>query len=193
MRKLKQQLLLLAFPLGMAVLLGNAACSNDDSAIDKSTVQQLDLQKYLGTWYEIARYDHRFERDLVGVKAEYSLRPDGKIKVLNSGYENTLDGAYSEAVGKAKIPDPLNEPGKLKVAFFWLFYANYFVLELDEDYQWALIGSSSDKYLWILSRTPQITPERYAELCRRLEQRGYDTAQLIRVEQHAPAERISRH
>lgn len=184
--KRKHLLWPLAAFIAFTSLLSAAACSNHGSSIDKSTVQQLDLQKYLGTWYEIARYDHRFERDLTGVKAEYTLRPDGKIKVVNSGYKNSLNGEYSEAIGKAKIPDPKNEPGKLKVAFFWIFYANYFVLELDSDYQWALIGSSSDKYLWILSRTPQITPERYADLCQRLEQRGYDTSKLIRVEQKQP-------
>ena len=185
MRKIKHPLLLLALPLALTVFLANGACSNRSSTIDKSTVPELDLQKYLGTWYEIARYDHRFERGLMGVKADYSLRPDGKIKVVNSGYKNSLDGEYSEAIGKAKIPRPEEEPGKLKVAFFWIFYADYFVLELDEDYQWALIGSSSDKYLWILSRTPQISPERYVDLCLLLAKRGYDTDKLIRVEHAA--------
>ncbi|WP_319511040.1 lipocalin family protein [uncultured Draconibacterium sp.] len=151
--------------------------------IDNSVVKELDLQKYLGTWYEIARYDHRFERGLVGVTANYSMRPDGKIKVVNSGYENTLDGEYSEAIGKAKIPDPVNEPAKLKVSFFWIFYGDYYVLELDEDYQWAVIGSSTDKYLWILSRTPQMKPEVYNDLLKRIADRGYDTSELIKVKQ----------
>ncbi|MGB1004861.1 MAG: lipocalin family protein, partial [Salibacteraceae bacterium] len=126
------------------------SCQSQTTMIDKTVVKELVLEKYLGTWYEIARYDHSFERNLVGVTATYSMRDDGKIKVLNAGYKNTLDGKLSEAEGKAKIPNA-NEPAKLKVSFFWIFYGDYFVLELDENYQWAVIGSSSDKYLWILS------------------------------------------
>src|SRR5512140_370896 len=123
--------------------------------IDKTTVKSLDLNRYLGTWYEIARFPHSFEKNLVGVTATYSLREDGKIKVLNQGYKNTLDGELSKAEGKAKIPDP-QKPANLKVSFFWIFYAEYNVLELDENYQYAMIGSSSAKYFWILSRTPQM-------------------------------------
>ena len=158
-------------------------CSGQKQMIDNSVVKELDLRKYLGTWYEIARYDHRFERDLVGVTANYSMCPDDKIKVVNSGYKNTLDGEYSEAIGKAKIPDPENEPAKLKVSFFWIFYGDYYVLELDKDYQWAVIGSSTDKYLWILSRTPQMAPEIYTDLLKRIADRGYDTSALIKVKQ----------
>lgn len=150
--------------------------------IDKTVVSELDIAKYLGTWYEIARYDHRFERDLVGVTAHYSLREDGKIKVLNSGYEGTLKGERSEAIGKAKIPDKAI-PAKLRVSFFWFFYGDYFVFELEDDYQWAVVGSSSDKYLWILARTPQMSDEVYQERLENLRKRGYDTTKLIKVEQ----------
>ncbi|QIA06496.1 lipocalin family protein [Draconibacterium halophilum] len=160
-----------------------SSCAGQKQTIDNSVVEELNLQRYLGTWYEIARYDHRFERGLVGVTANYSMRPDGKIKVVNSGYKNTLDGEYTESVGKAKIPDPVNEPAKLKVSFFWFFYGDYYVMELDEDYQWAVIGSSSDKYLWILSRTPQMNPDVYNDLLQRIANRGYDTSELIKVKQ----------
>lgn len=158
------------------------SCNSQNSMIDKTVVKELDIDKYLGTWYEIARFDHRFERGLVGVTANYSMRDDGKIKVINSGFKNTLNGEKSEAIGKAKIPNP-KEPSKLKVSFFWFFYGDYFVLELDKNYQWALIGSSSDKYLWILSRTSQIDNKLYAELLKKLEKRGYDINQLIKVDQ----------
>lgn len=150
--------------------------------IDKSVVSNLDINKYLGTWYEIARFDHRFERGLVGVTANYSIREDGKIKVVNSGYKGSLTGEKSTSIGKAKIPDP-KQPSKLKVSFFWFFYGDYFVLELDKDYQWALIGSSSDNYLWILSRTAQIEDKLYTNLISILQKRGYDTNKLIRVAQ----------
>ncbi len=150
--------------------------------IDKSVVKELNIEKYLGTWYEISRFDHKFERGLVGVTASYAFREDGKIEVINSGFKETLDGEKSEAIGKAKIPDP-NIPAKLKVSFFWIFYANYFVLELDKNYQWAIIGSSSDKYLWILSRNPKMNETLHNELLNKLTKRGYNTDKLIRVEQ----------
>jgi lipocalin len=155
----------------------------ETTMIDKTVVKELDLQKYLGTWYEIARYNHRFERGLVGVTANYSIREDGKIKVLNSGYKKSLDGKFSQATGKAYLPDPDLEPAKLKVSFFWNFYGDYFVLDLDKNYQWAIIGSSSDKYLWILSRTPQLEPDLYNQLLEKINKRGYDISTLIKVEQ----------
>ena len=150
--------------------------------LDKNTVKELDLNRYLGTWYEIARFPHSFEKNLVGVTATYSLRDDGKIKVLNQGYKNTLDGELSVAEGKAKIPDK-QEPGKLKVSFFWIFYADYFVLELDKNYHYVMIGSSSPKYFWILSRTPQMSPEIYEMLLEKARQRGYNLDKLVKVEQ----------
>ena len=159
-----------------------SSCNSQNSMIDKTVVKELNIEKYLGTWYEIARYDHKFELGLVGVTANYSFREDGKIKVVNSGYKETLKGEKSVAVGKAKIPNP-DIPSKLKVSFFWFFYGDYFVLELDEDYQWALIGSSSDKYLWMLSRSPQMDKNLYNELLNKLTMRGYDVSKLIKVEQ----------
>ncbi|WP_083631163.1 lipocalin family protein [Labilibacter marinus] len=159
-----------------------SSCKAKGKPIDNSVVDTLDLDRYLGKWYEIARFDHSFERGLVGVTATYSMREDGKIKVVNAGFEGTLQGKESVAIGKAKIPNP-DFPSKLKVSFFLFFYGDYFVMELDDDYQWAIIGSSSDKYLWILSRTPQIKDEVYSELLLRLKKRGYDTQKLIKVEQ----------
>lgn len=163
------------------VLLVNS-CKGQSSMIDKTVVKELDIDRYLGKWYEIARYDHRFERGLVGVTATYSFREDGKLKVVNSGFEGSLNGPKSEAIGKAKIPN-LTIPSKLKVSFFWIFYGDYFVLELDENYQWAVIGSSSDKYLWILSRTPQMGENTYKDLIDRLTSRGYDVSKLMQVDQ----------
>lgn len=158
------------------------SCQTQRSMIDKTVVKELDLQRYLGRWYEIARYDHSFERGLVGVTANYSMRDDGKIKVVNGGYKGSLDGEFSEAIGKAKIPNT-DIPSKLKVSFFWIFYGDYFVLELDKDYQWAVIGSSSDKYLWILSRTPKMDGKIYNLLLSKLKKRGYNISKLIKIEQ----------
>lgn len=163
-----------------ALILVLFSCKTEKSMIDKTVVKELDIEKYLGTWYEIARYDHRFERGLVRVTAIYSMGNDGKIKVVNRGYKGGLDGKFSEVIGKAKIPNP-NIPSKLKVSFFWFFYGDYFVLELDKDYQWAVIGSSSDKYLWILSRTPHMDDDLYNHILNKIADRGYDISKLIEV------------
>lgn len=124
---------------------------------DHTTVKILDLKRYMGLWYEIARYENRFEHGLVDVTATYTLRPDGLIRVENRGCKrNSPYDICKTANGHAKIPDPA-QPGKLKVSFFLNFYSDYYVLELDEEnYNYALVGSSTDKYLWILSRTPQL-------------------------------------
>lgn len=165
------------------VLAGFWAIQAQGKPIDKTTVKQLDLNRYMGKWYEIARFPHSFEKNLVGVTATYSLRENGKIRVVNEGFKNTLDGRRSIAEGKAKVPNKNDEPGKLKVAFFWNFYADYYVLELDKDYQWAMIGSSSDKYFWILSRTPQMDSKTYEMLLDKARKRGYDLKKLIKVPQ----------
>lgn len=157
-----------------------SGCQSNSQTMNKSTVKEFDLNRYLGTWYEIARFDHRFERGLVGVTATYSLRDDGKIRVLNQGFKNSLEGKHSSAEGKAKTT---GEPGKLKVSFFWIFYADYLILELDTNYRWALIGSTSDKYLWILSRTPELDEAITRQILDKAQARGYDTSKLIWVKQ----------
>ncbi|MGN0032874.1 MAG: lipocalin family protein [Candidatus Limimorpha sp.] len=141
-----------------------------DSVID------FDLERYLGKWYEIARYDHRFERGMQRTTANYELMPDGTVKVTNSGYR---DGKYLEAVGKAKTT---NEPGLLRVSFFWFFYSDYRILALDPDYQNVLIGSKSKKYLWILSRSAVMDNDSIDELLNIANRLGYDTSKLIWVE-----------
>lgn len=158
------------------------SCRSNKPIIDTTTVSELNVERYMGTWYEIARFQHSFEKDLVGVTATYSLRDDGKIDVINSGYKHTLGGEYKEAKGKAKIPNP-EEPGKLKVAFFLFFYADYNIMELDDDYQHVLIGSSTPDYLWILSRTPQLDEATYQQLVDEAKRRGYDTSKLFKVPQ----------
>jgi Bacterial lipocalin len=168
---------------GLLSFLG-ASCiqSSDAKTIDNSTVSSLDLNRYLGTWYEIARFDHSFERGLVGCKAEYSLMDNGLIKVINSGHKGSLSGKYKVAKGKARLRESAG-PGKLQVTFFLNFWSDYDILELADDYRYVLIGSSSDKYLWILSRTPNMTQEDLDFVLARAKQRGYDTSKLIWVEQ----------
>lgn len=149
----------------------------------RSVVEKVDFQRYAGTWYEIARYPHRFERNLVGVTATYTMRNDGRIDVLNQGYKGSLDGKLSQARAKAKIPDSA-QPGKVKVYFFPLFGADYFILDLDqENYQYAMVGSSSMNYLWILSRSPQMEDSLYKELVSKAESLGYDISKIELVPQ----------
>lgn len=148
---------------------------------DKTTISALDIPEYMGVWYEIARYDHRFEKGMERVTANYSLQDNGKITVTNSGY--TPEGKHKQAHARAWMPDK-NEPGKLKVSFFLWFASDYFILEMDQDdYSWALIGSSSDKYLWILSRTASLPVSTLERILDKARSRGYDTSRLIYVKQ----------
>ena len=146
---------------------------------DNSTISKFDLSRYLGTWYELARFDHSFERGMDNVTAEYILRDDGKVEVLNSGWK---DGKFKMAEGKAKQPEPLTDPAHLKVSFFLFFYNDYNVMMLDENYQVALVGSRSPDYLWILSRTPVQTDRVIDIVVEEAESRGYDTSKLIWVD-----------
>jgi len=150
--------------------------------VDNTPVASLDLSRYLGTWYEIARFDHSFEKGMNYVTAEYILRDNGKIEVLNSGWK---DDKSKTARGKAKQPDPKSNPALLKVSFFMFFYSDYRILMLDEDYSVALVGSSSDKYLWILSRTPSLPQSTLDRILAEARRRGYDTSRLIWVNQGA--------
>lgn len=161
------------------MLLGLFSCKPTE--IVTTTVKELDIERYMGPWYEIARFDHSFERGLVGCMANYELQSDGKVKVTNTGYRKSLDGKFKESVGKAYRPDD-NVPGKLKVSFFLNFYSEYNVLELAPDYRYALIGSKSDSYLWILSRTPELSQDDLDFLLGSAKARGYDTSKLIWVE-----------
>lgn len=145
--------------------------------MDNSVVKKLDLNKYLGDWYEIARFDHSFERGLEYCKANYALRADGKIAVTNTGIK---DGKPKTSEGKAKTTDT---PAVLRVSFFGPFYSDYRVMLLDANYQWALVGSKNAKYLWILSRTPKLPQQTLDTILAEARRRGYDTTKLIWVKQ----------
>lgn len=146
------------------------------NAVDVQTVQKFELERYLGTWYEIARYDHSFERGLTSVKAQYVRRDDGMIKVVNTGFD-AKRGQQKEVIGKAKTT---SAPGMLKVSFFWIFYADYRVLALGDDYEWALVSAGrSDKYLWILSRTEKLADDTLKGILSEAQRRGFDTGRLI--------------
>ncbi len=144
-------------------------------------VQNFELDRYLGTWYEIARLDHRFERGLTNVSANYSLRDDGGVAVSNRGFD-TRAGEWDEAEGKAYFVD---EPdvGRLKVSFFGPFYGAYNVFELDrEGYDYAVVAGPNRSYLWILARTPDIEESLVDELVAKAAEAGFATDELIFVE-----------
>lgn len=146
------------------------------------TVEKVDIERYMGTWYEIARFPHSFERGLVGVSATYSLKKNGKVKVINQGYKDSLNGKLKRAKGFAKIPNP-DVPGRLMVYFFWPFGGEYLILDLDEHYQFVLVGSSSKNYLWILCRTKTMDDSIYNNLIKKAELLGFDTSRLEKVPQ----------
>lgn len=144
-------------------------------------VENFNLKKYLGKWYEIARLDHSFERGLNQVTAEYSLRDDGSVKVINRGY-SIENKKWKEAEGKAYF---VKEPdlGYLKVSFFGPFYGSYIVFELDhEDYQYSLVSGPDKSYLWILARTPNIDESIKNKLIVKATELGFETNKLIFVE-----------
>lgn len=145
--------------------------------VDNAPVAALDLNRYLGEWYEIARFDHSFERGVEQAKANYTQNADGTIKVVNSGIK---DGKPKTAIGKGKTTDT---PGLLRVSFFGPFYADYRVMLIDKEYSHALVGSGSADYLWILSRTPGLPETAKSELLAEARRRGYDTGKLIWVRQ----------
>ena len=144
---------------------------------EPQTVSSVDLKRYVGVWYEIARYPNRFQKKCAAaVTATYELRADGKMGVLNQCME--ANGKMTSAKGKAKIVDSKTN-AKLKVTFFWPFYGDYWILDLDPEYTYAVIGEPNRKYLWILSRTPEMDPAIYAAVLERLTAQGYDTGKLV--------------
>ena len=140
------------------------------------TVSHVDLSRYIGRWYEIAKYPNRFERKCDrNVTASYALRPDGKISVVNAC--TTREGKPTVSTGWAKVVDQ-KTGAKLKVTFFWPFFGDYWIIELGHNYEYAVVGEPGRKYLWILSRTPKMDDGIYAEVVSRLAAKGYDAAKL---------------
>ena len=163
----------------LAGVFGLTACAKTPTS--PQVITNFDSEKYLGTWYEIARLDHSFERGLSNVTANYSMRDDGKIKVVNRGFKEKSN-TWSESVGKAKFA-VAKTTGSLKVSFFGPFYGAYNIVKLDENYQYALVVSTGTDYLWLLSRQktiPEIIKQEYLKKATEL---GFDIQELIWVKQ----------
>ena len=171
---------------GLAVLMvafvtGLAGCA---SYPPLSTVEKVDLTRYTGRWYEIARLPQWFERDATAVTAKYAARPDGKVSVVNTCHKGSPTGPLEQARGTARVVDaPVN--AKLKVSFFWPFEGDYWILRLTPDYSAAAVGSPDRKTLWLLSRTPTMDAVLYDKWTRELSADGFDVSHLIRTEQSA--------
>jgi apolipoprotein D and lipocalin family protein len=135
--------------------------------------KSVDIERYAGKWYELARHENRFEKGLDAVTADYALRPDGKVEVINSGVLGWPAGEFSFVEGRAIIVDDSN--AKLKVSFFGPFYAgDYWILDHADDYGWSIVGEPSGRYLWVLSRTARPAPADFEALMQRVADLGYD-------------------
>jgi len=166
--------------LFLAIALVQSCGSSAESTEDIAAVESLDLQRYSGTWYEIARLPNRFEEGLINITATYTLKEDGSIAVLNRGF-NVEDNEWQEADGDAHVEQP---PATLEVSFFWFFGSTYKVIALDQErYQWAMVTSSTKDYLWILGRSPHMESDIYEMLVERARGWGFAVDKLIKVKQ----------
>ena len=138
-------------------------------------VLHVQLEKYLGKWYDIAHLPFRFQEGCTDTTATYTLSEDGNISVLNECIRN---GKVKQAKGKAKVVDK-NSGAKLKVTFFWPFYGDYWIIDLGKDYDYAVVGTPNRKYLWILSRTPQMDDKLYSQLTESVKSKGFNINNLI--------------
>ena len=175
--RLKKWITIFGFAI---VLFSWAGAAKSDSPL--TVVDVVDLNRYLGMWYEIASYPSWFQKGCTASTAEYSLLSDGKIQVINRCHKDSLEGPLKVSKGKAEVVDAATN-AKLKVWFFWPFKGNYWIIDLSPDYQWAVVGEPSRKYLWILSRTPTMDEAVYQEILERLPQKGYDPAGLRKTAQ----------
>jgi apolipoprotein D and lipocalin family protein len=142
------------------------------------TVPKVDLSRYMGTWYEIARYPNNFQKECRGSTATYTLREDGRVAVVNRCRSNSGD---KEARATAKVVDHTTN-AKLKVSFFWPFYGDYWILNLGDDYDYAVVGTPDRKYLWILSRTPEMEATLYETLLTKIQAQGFEPGRLLKEE-----------
>lgn len=146
------------------------------------TVPSVDLERYLGTWYEIASYPQSFQEGCTGTTANYSREEDGTIKVVNRCRKGSLSGPEDVAEGKARVVDQASG-AKLEVSFFRPFWGDYWIIELGENYEYAVVGHPSRDYLWILARQPALPPRVYQEILSHVETMGYDPERLQRTVQ----------
>ena len=165
----------------LTLMVAEGLASAESTTRPLRTVDGVDLKRYSGTWYEIARYPNRFQRDCHSdTKAEYTVRKDGKVQVVNSCRQK--DGKTKTARGTAKVADKRTN-AKLRVTFFWPFYGDYWVIGLSPDYRYTIVGEPKRKYLWILSRTPEMDEATYEGVLGQIREAGYNPEKLIKTPQ----------
>ena len=162
-----------SIPLIMLILI---SCGSN-AKLD--TVAKVDIEKYAGTWYEIAKLPNKFEKGLNCVSATYSIKENGKIEVLNQGFISKK-GKWKDITGTAWVPNP-EKPGQLKVRFFWPFSGDYYIIALADDYSYALVGDPSRKYLWILARDQELDASVYSDLLEIAKDNGFDISLVEKV------------
>lgn len=148
-------------------------------------VERVELSRYLGTWYELASFPQSFQKGCTATTANYALRDDGEIDVTNRCRKGALDGPENVATGRARVVDSKSN-ARLEVSFFRPFWGPYWVIDLEPEYAFAVVGHPSRDYLWILSRTPTLQSEVYDGIIARLEAKGYETGRLVKTSQPAP-------
>jgi len=153
---------------------------NGAESHEVTAIPALDLTRYQGVWYELARLPNRFERGLDHVTATYTINDNGTVKVVNAGRK--ADGTASSVTGKAWRPDA-DKPAQLRVRFFWPFYGAYWVIGLDPQYRWAVVGHPSRDYLWFLSRTPTVDAATWKQMETIATDQGYGLGTLERIKQ----------
>jgi apolipoprotein D and lipocalin family protein len=168
---------------GLAAL--GLACHHPALALHP--VEEVDLDRYAGRWYEISSIPQRFQEGCVATTATYAPLEDGGLQVINECRDGSFDGELRSAEAIAWRADPEGRSGRLKVQFFWPFRADYWILALDPDYRFAVVGHPSRDYLWILSRTPALDPARYAMLLSHVEAQGFDASRLVLTPQPGAA------
>ena len=171
----------MAATLSACATLSSMPVGNRNVPLPAKTVE---IDRYLGRWYELYRYDAPFQKGCEAVSADYSRNADGSIRVVNICRKGRVDGPVKTATGRAKIVDPATG-AKLKVSFFGPFYGDYWVLDHDDDYQWSIVGEPSGSYLWILSRQADLSDDRKAMLRQRVKELGYDWS-MVRQTRHSP-------
>ena len=177
----------LCAPIAALVLAGCGTTATERLGLPPlRTVPRVELERYAGTWFEIASFPQRFQRGCTATSATYALRADGGVDVVNRCRKDSPDGPEKVARGRARVVDG-GTNARLEVSFFRPFWGDYWIVELGDDCGWAAVGHPSRDYLWILARTPTLSPDLYGAILRRLEAQGYETARLVRTVHRAEA------
>jgi len=164
--------------VALLTLLSACVSSQHDHQLSPlQTVAHVDLDRYVGLWYEIGRYPNSFQKGCRDSTAVYTVRSDGKIDVINS-CRNEQDGSLREAKGRAWVVDK-NSNARLKVSFFWPFRGDYWIIDLGPEYEYAIVGTPNRRYLWILSRTPEMHPEILEKIIQNVEKQGFDRRNIL--------------